>query len=265
MRGIGQRERSDRVLLEGRGVVVRTSSDIAAALDDPHRKQSAVDWIFGTVAQRYDFGNDLMSLGWHKRWKKRLVASVELAPGVRVLDLATGTGDVAWLIGARMTEGSVVGVDIHPDMLALAESKRTSIPIEVGFQVGDAGDLPFADASFDVVTCSYAGRGFPSWPRVVSEIHRVLAPGGTFYNLDFARPRPHAWDVMVRGWMFVSGALLGLLLHGHASAYTYIPQTLSRYPGQRWLAGVLEAQGFVQVQVEETIGVLMAFHRAKKQ
>jgi demethylmenaquinone methyltransferase/2-methoxy-6-polyprenyl-1,4-benzoquinol methylase len=239
---------------------VRTPRQIAIALDDPDRKQAAVDWVFGSVARRYDLGNDLMSLGWHTRWKRRLVASLALPPGARVLDLATGTGDVAWMVAERLEDGLVVGVDIHPDMLELAERRRRPTRCDVRFDRGDATALPYPDGSFDLVVCAYAGRGFPSWPGVAAEAFRVLRPGGRFANLDFARPRPAAWDALVRGWMTASGALLGLALHGNAATYTYIPQTIARYAGQRWLSGVLRDAGFEGVAMEETWGTLMAFH-----
>lgn len=241
-----------------------TPGRIAADLDDGERKQRAVDWVFGAVAARYDLGNDLMSLGWHTRWKRRLVAAIDLPPDARVLDLATGTGDVAWMLAANMSSGSIVGVDIHPDMVAVARRKAVASAIPVTFDVADATALPYPAGHFDVVVCAYAGRGFPSWPAVAAEVHRVLRPGGTFHNLDFARPRPAAWDLLVRGWMTASGALLGLVLHGNAATYTYIPQTIARYPGQRWLCEVLGAAGFQDVRLSETWGTLMAFHVGRK-
>ncbi len=242
---------------------MKRPSAIATALDRPETKQDAVDEVFDAVAQRYDLGNDLMSLGWHTRWKRRLLDGLDLPPGTQVLDLATGTGDLAWDIAERLEDGLVVASDINKAMLAVARRKQRPTRSPVTFEVADAMALPYDDASFDLVVCGYAGRGFPSWPVVAAEVHRVLRPGGVFWNLDFARPHPPWWDGVVRAWMTASGGLLGLVLHGHAATYTYIPQTLARYPGQRWLTTELERVGF-RVVMTETTGALMAYHKAEK-
>lgn len=241
----------------------RPPSPLRVAFDDPEAKQAWVNWLFSRVAQRYDLGNDLMSAGWHSRWKHRLVADCGVRPADRVLDLAAGTGDVTWLLGARAWRGEVVGLDINADMLAIAEEKRTPGLDHVRFVTGDAGAIAFDDGHFDLVTCVYAGRGFPSWPAVIDEVWRVLRPGGTFANLDFARPPNRLMDRAYRGYMTASGALLGVALHGDPRTYTYIPKSMRQYPGQRWLAALLEARGF-DVRMQETTAGLMAFHYARK-
>jgi ubiquinone/menaquinone biosynthesis methyltransferase len=224
-------------------------------------KQAWVDWLFSRVAARYDLGNDLMSLGWHKRWKRRLVemAFREVPPGARVLDLASGTGDVALMVAAADPAAEVVGTDINPDMLALAEAKQPPGLRNVRWQQADATALPFADGSFDVVLCAYAGRGFPDWEAVLREVHRVLVPGGRFANLDFARPPVRWWDAVYRGWMVVSGAILGAVLHGDPVTYVYIPMSMGRYRGQRWLDERMQATGF-DTRLIETRACLMAFN-----
>lgn len=222
-------------------------------------KQAWVDWLFSRVARRYDLGNDLMSLGWHTRWKRRLVEMAAVPRGARVLDLATGTGDVALMIAAADPTAQIVGTDINPDMLALAEAKQPPGLPNLRWQVADATALPFPDGAFDVVLCAYAGRGFPDWEAVLREVHRVLAPGGRFLNLDFARPPARWWDGVYRGWMVVSGAILGALLHGNPVTYVYIPVSMRSYPGQRWLAERMRAVGF-EAELIETRACLMAYN-----
>ncbi len=239
-------------------------SKLDAALSHEADKQALVDWVFGRVADRYDLGNDIMSAGWHTRWKHRLIAYADLRPAHRVLDLACGTGDVTFLAAACVPGGEVVGVDIHPDMLALAEAKRpASLPAPVRFVQADATALPFPDASFDRVTISYAGRGFPDWPTVLREVHRVLAPGGEVWNLDFARPQQGWWDALYRGYMVVSGAALGAVLHGDYRTYVYIPVSMKHYAGQRWLRDQMEEVGF-EASLIETTATLMAYNRGVK-
>jgi len=235
-------------------------SALEAGLSHQSDKQALVDWVFSRVANRYDLGNDIMSAGFHTRWKKRLVAYADLKPGMRVLDIACGTGDVTWMVAAEVPGGEVIGTDINPDMMRPAAAKRPAIcDAEVRFVQADAGRLPLEDASFDRITCGYAGRGFPDWPAVLGESFRVLKPGGHFWNLDFARPPLSWWDAVYRGYMTVSGAMLGTVLHGDPRTYIYIPASMKHYPGQRWLEEQMREVGF-ETELIETMACLMAYN-----
>jgi demethylmenaquinone methyltransferase/2-methoxy-6-polyprenyl-1,4-benzoquinol methylase len=234
-------------------------SGLRAGLGAEPTKRPLVDWVFDGVADRYDLGNDLMSLGWHTTWKERLVHLAGPRPGERALDLATGTGDVAFAIARRTAPGEVVGLDLNPAMLAIARRKHPPELAHLRFLEGDATALPFPDEHFDLVTIGYAGRGFPSWERVLAEVWRVLRPGGRFVNLDFARPPNRTWDRLYRGWMTVSGAVLGTVLHGHPKIYVYIPESMRAYPGQRWLDARMKDQGFA-TRLVETRACLMAYN-----
>ncbi len=237
-------------------------SGLRSALSHDDDKQAWVDWLFSRVADRYDLGNDIMSLGWHTRWKRRLIELADPRPHERALDLACGTGDVTWMLAPRVAE--VVGSDINEDMMVLAEQKRPAGARDnVRWAIADATRLPFEDASFDLVTVSYAGRGFPDQVAVLREIHRVLKPGGRMVNLDFARPPNRTWDRAYRGWMIASGAVLGTVLHGHPKTYVYIPLSMRAYRGKRWLDEQMRALGF-ETQLLETAGCLMAFNLGVK-
>lgn len=238
-------------------------SRLGAALRHEHDKSAWVNWLFSRVAPRYDLGNDLMSLGWHSRWKERFIDLADIRPDHRVLDLACGTGDITWAAAQRAHRGHVVGSDINPDMMREALPKRPEGVDNVSWTVCPAESLPFEDASFDRVTCVYAGRGFTDFDAVVKEAFRVLKPGGQFWNLDFARPPNAVWDNIYRGWMTVSGAALGTVLHGHPMTYVYIPMSMKHYRGQRWLDERMQAAGF-DTHLFETTACLMAYNQGIK-
>jgi demethylmenaquinone methyltransferase/2-methoxy-6-polyprenyl-1,4-benzoquinol methylase len=167
------------------------------------------------------------------------------------------------MVAPQAAPAEVVGSDINPDMLAVAEGKRPKEITNVRWSTDDATRLPYPDGSFDVVICAYAGRGFPSWEAVLSEVHRVLRPGGRFLNLDFARPPNRAWDATYRWWMIASGAVLGTVLHGHPKTYVYIPLSMRSYPGQRWLDARMKDAGF-ETTLIETTACLMAYNIGKR-
>jgi demethylmenaquinone methyltransferase/2-methoxy-6-polyprenyl-1,4-benzoquinol methylase len=236
---------------------------LRSSFDDAHDKQVLVDAVFDTVSARYDLGNDLLSLGMHRMWKRRLLALAAIAPDHRVLDIACGTGDITFEAAKLANRGEVVGVDVNPRMMDLAEPKRPAGVTNASFRQCDATALPFADASFDRVLISYAGRGLPDLAKVAAEAFRVLKPGGQFWNLDFARPKVRAVDLAWRGTLASWGAVVGLVVHGDPRTYVYIPASMAHYRGQRWFEGVLRDAGF-EVHTIETTLALMAYNQGIK-
>ena len=218
--------------------------------------------LFNDLAPSYDRFNRLFSLGMDVGWRRQLVAALARQNPAKVLDLACGSGDVTAMLAARATAGEVIGTDINGSMVEVAKRKFPPGP-RMRYVVADALALPFDTDSFDRVIVSYAGRGFPDWPAVAAELARVTRPGGEVWNLDFARPRPAWWDATVRGWMYVSGAALGLALNGDSLTYRYIPQSMARYRGQRWLEQVFRDVG-LEARTIETRFVLMAYNQGIK-
>ena len=202
----------------------------------------------------------LLSYGLDRRWKRRVVRMAGLGRDERLLDLATGTGDLAFL-GAEQC-GSVVGLDVTWRMLELASGKRRGAAPR--FVAGDMLDLPFAAGSFDVVTTGYGIRNVPDLGRALDEVARVLRPGGRFFSLDFDRPGNRILWAVYFGYLTVVGSALGLVLHRDADAYRYIPESLRGYPGSRQVAHLLERRGFEDVGVVPVLGGLMAIHHARK-
>ncbi|MGD9902677.1 MAG: ubiquinone/menaquinone biosynthesis methyltransferase [Vicinamibacterales bacterium] len=231
-------------------------SSLAAAFTTPDAKRRHVRQLFATIADRYDLVTPLLSYGRDARWKDRLATAVAPRAGDRVLDLACGTGDIAGRLAAPGVR--VCGLDITPRMLQLARAKPAGAACS--WTTGDMTALPFADASFDVVTTGYGLRNVPDLDGAIGEIVRVLKPGGRFASLDFNRPDSAIVRAVYLGYLDLVGGVLGWALHGDASAYRYIPASIRRYPGAPAVARRLAAAGLAQVSVFRLLGGLMSLH-----
>lgn len=233
---------------------------LARAFDSPADKRRYVRRLFATIAGRYDLITRILSFGLDQRWKVRLVDATGIGPGDRALDLACGTGDLANLLAAK---GAVVtGLDITPAMLELARAKPRGSSIR--WVAGDMTSLPLRDESVDVITIGYGLRNVPDLPRALAEAHRVLAGGGRLASLDFNRPEPRIVRAVYLAYLSVVGSVVGWILHRDPDTYRYIPASISRYPGARRVARLIEDAGFIDVRVLPVLGGLMAIHLAAK-
>lgn len=209
--------------------------------------------MFSRLAWRYDFVNDLMSFGLHRRWKRETVAlALEGAtPGrrPRVLDLCCGSGDLCFL-AEEGGAGPVVGADFTLPMLAVARRRRARDARRSGFVQADALALPFPAGAFDVLTISYGLRNIADIPAALSEMRRVLAPGGRAVVLDFGKPDNAAVGALYRGFLGTLTPVIGWLFHGDPETYRYIPESLERYPAQRGVEKLMREAGFSKVRYE---------------
>jgi demethylmenaquinone methyltransferase/2-methoxy-6-polyprenyl-1,4-benzoquinol methylase len=208
----------------------------------PDRKRFFNEKHFGEAARRYDFATKAMSLGRDAAWKRALVAVLPDLPAPACVDIACGTGDVAFLLAGRYPGGTVVGIDIAAEMLDLAR-ERNGFP-NVRFEPGDMGALPFADGSVDVLTGSYALRNAPELRSALAEIRRVLADDGTAAILDFSRPESPLLQKLQFLLLKVWCGSWGFLLHGTPEVHGYVAESLALFPDRRRLAGILRAEGF---------------------
>jgi demethylmenaquinone methyltransferase/2-methoxy-6-polyprenyl-1,4-benzoquinol methylase len=228
------------------------------AFETPQAKRQYVRTLFATIADRYDLITSLLSYGQDARWKRRLVALADVRRGERALDLASGTGDIAFAVAARGAK--TVGLDITHRMLQLARAKSHVAPLVTGDMVA----LPFATGSFDLVTTGYGLRNVPDLQSAIDEIARVLKPGGRVLSLDFNKPQ----NAIVRGaylaYLTAVGSTLGWMLHGDPDTYRYIPASIRRYPGAQGVADRLAARGFDQVTVVPLLFGLMTLHMARR-
>jgi demethylmenaquinone methyltransferase/2-methoxy-6-polyprenyl-1,4-benzoquinol methylase len=228
----------------------------------PAGKRRYVRALFATIADRYDFITRALSYGQDRRWKLRLVRLARPHEGARVLDLATGTGDIAFAMAAR--GATVVGLDITSRMIELARAKQrhTAGLAPLHFLVGDMLALPFSDASFDIVTTGYGLRNVPSLATAIEEIVRVLKPGGQLLSLDFNRPSNPIVRAAYLAYLTIVGSTLGWLLHRDPDTYRYIPASIRQYPGAPAVVRMLHESGFDRAQYHPVLGGLMAIHHA---
>ena len=214
---------------------------------------------FRQVAPRYDLMNDLMSMGVHRFWKSALVTLAAARPGEVAVDLAGGTGDIALALagaGAR-----VLVVDPSADMMRVGQARAGAS--RAGWIAAEAEQLPFADASIDLLTISFGIRNVTNVERALAEIARVLKPGGRFYCLEFSTPR--AWlRPFYALWSRTAIPVLGAVISGRRDAYRYLVESIRRFPDQAEFAAMIAASGLVDVKWRDRSFGIAAIHSARK-
>lgn len=231
----------------------------------PDGKRRYVRSLFATIADRYDFITVVLSYGRDQRWKRRLVDLADPSAGIRALDLATGTGDIAFAVQKRCRR--VIGLDVTRRMIELAKAKAagsTDNRAQPAFLVGDMAALPFQTASFDLITTGYGLRNVPDLTTAIDEMLRVLKPGGQALSLDFNRPTNAIVRAAYLLYLTIVGSALGWILHRDPDTYRYIPASIRRYAGAAAVARLMEARGFVRVRYYPVLGGLMAIHQGYK-
>jgi demethylmenaquinone methyltransferase/2-methoxy-6-polyprenyl-1,4-benzoquinol methylase len=212
--------------------------------------------MFDRIARVYDLMNRVMTVGLDERWRERAADLAALRPGGRALDVATGTGDLAIALKRRVgADGEVVGADFSEGMLELARAKAN----DVAFETGNALDLPYDDDSFDAATVGFGARNFADLARGLSEMARVVRPGGRVVVLEITTPERPPLSVFFRIWFDRLVPLLGRLA-GDPDAYSYLPSSVRRFPNARGLAAAMTAVGLVRVRWVLTAGGIIAIH-----
>jgi len=212
--------------------------------------------MFDRIARVYDLMNRVMTAGLDARWRERAADLAAIGPGSAVLDVATGTGDLALALARRVgPTGRVVGLDFSPEMLAVARRKSDAID----WREGNALDLPFPDSEFDAVTVAFGVRNFADLDRGLAELVRVVRPGGRVVILEISRPRKGLGHVVHSLWFERLVPLLGRVA-GDRDAYSYLPSSVRRFPPPPELAARLAASGLAQVRWIETARGMIAIH-----
>jgi demethylmenaquinone methyltransferase/2-methoxy-6-polyprenyl-1,4-benzoquinol methylase len=229
------------------------------------RRATKVNELFTRIAARYDLINDLQSFGLHRYWKRRVVKEARPKTGERALDLCCGTGDIALRLAERGAE--VAGLDFSERMLEIArerQAKGSGNGARIQFISGDAQDLPFADSSFDIITIGYGLRNLTSWEKGLSEMQRVAKPGGRIVALEFGKPENPVWRVIYKTYLKLFSPALGLVFCGNAAAYSYILESLKKYPAQRAVAEKMREMGLESVRVINLLGGAMSINYGEK-
>jgi demethylmenaquinone methyltransferase/2-methoxy-6-polyprenyl-1,4-benzoquinol methylase len=232
-------------------------------LVSPDEKTRRVGAVFSSVARRYDVMNDLMSGGLHRMWKDRFVNRVKPRPGEAILDMAGGTGDVAFRMARR---GALVTVsDINADMLEVGKQRAEAKRLEgLSWQVENAEKLTFVDNSFDAYTIVFGIRNVTDIPAALREAHRVLKRGGRFYCMEFSTSDWPGFSNLYDAWASNVIPKIGKAVADDEESYRYLVESIRRFPRPNAFKAMVADAGFVRAAAEPMLGGLVTIHSGWK-
>lgn len=251
-------------------------ADFGFARVPEREKQARVRGVFERVARRYDLMNDLMSGGVHRLWKAAMIDWLRPWPGMRVIDVAGGTGDIAFRILDRLKrrEGNarpaeILVCDINAAMLKegcsrAAARARRGLPVPAAWLCGDAEALPVADASVDAYTIAFGIRNVTHLERALAEARRVLKPGGRFLCLEFSTVTVPGLDALYDAWSFNVIPRMGEVIAGDGNPYRYLVESIRKFPDQERFAAMIGDAGLARTKVRNLSGGIAALHSAFK-
>jgi demethylmenaquinone methyltransferase/2-methoxy-6-polyprenyl-1,4-benzoquinol methylase len=212
--------------------------------------------MFDRIARVYDLMNSVMTAGLHHQWRRRAADLAAVGPGDRVLDVATGTGDLAIELASRVApSGEVVGSDFSEEMLVHARRKAPGLR----FEWGNALQLPYADGTFAAATVGFGARNFSDLEQGLREMTRVVAPGGRVVILEITTPQRPPLSTFFGLWFDRLVPLIGKVA-GDSDAYDYLPSSVKRFPGPEGLAATMERAGLERIRWVLTAGGIIALH-----
>jgi demethylmenaquinone methyltransferase / 2-methoxy-6-polyprenyl-1,4-benzoquinol methylase len=227
---------------------------------DEADKARRVRGVFDSVASKYDVMNDVLSMGLHRAWKAYTVAVAAVQPGMQVLDIAGGTGDLALAFAKRAgSQGRVVLTDINEAMLRQGRDRALDAGLVLPTAVCDAERLPFPSASFDLASVAFGLRNMTHKERALTEMARVLRHGGRLLVLEFSKPAA-ALQVPYDWYSFKLMPLMGKLIAGDGDSYRYLAESIRMHPDQATLKTMMQGAGFAHVDVHNLAGGIVALH-----
>ena len=226
-------------------------------------KASLVRGVFDSVADKYDLMNDLLSFGVHRLWKKAMVDWLNPRPGMTLVDVGGGTGDITFRFISR-GGGPVVVVDINKDMLARGRDRALDLGVLEGITWlnGDAEQLPLKSMSVDAFVVSFCIRNVTHIDRVLDEAQRILKPGGRFICLEFSKVSDPFLSTIYDTYSFKLLPLLGQCIAGDRAAYQYLAESIRNFPDQKRFSTMIEQAGFGNVKVRNLSAGIAALHSA---
>lgn len=227
---------------------------------DETEKAKHVRGVFDSVAPKYDLMNDLMSMGMHRAWKAFTVLTADIREGFKVLDIAGGTGDLALAFSKKVGKtGRVVHTDINEAMLRTGRNRLIDAGVSLPTMVCDAEKLPFPDQYFDVVSVAFGLRNMTHKDVALTEMNRVLKPGGKLLVLEFSKVAPPL-EKIYDWYSFKILPKLGQLVAGDDASYRYLAESIRMHPGQEELKTLMKHSGFGHVDYHNLTGGLVALH-----
>ncbi len=228
-------------------------------------KKSQVATMFNNIAHRYDFLNHLLSMGIDKIWRRRAINLIKNIPNPKILDIATGTGDLA-LAAMRLKPSSIVGLDISEEMLKVAQKKvdKKNLSQTITLMVGDSENIPFPDNEFDAITVAFGVRNFENLNKGLSEMSRVLKPGGKVVVLEFSNPTQFPIK-QIYGFYFKHVLpFWGGLFSKDKAAYTYLPESVKAFPEGVLFEGEMVKANLKPIKsYKQTFGVATIYYGEK--
>jgi demethylmenaquinone methyltransferase/2-methoxy-6-polyprenyl-1,4-benzoquinol methylase len=215
--------------------------------------------MFGSIATRYDLANHLLSCGIDFYWRRRAAETVAGWRPNKIVDLASGTGDLALALQKKLPDAEVMGVDFLPEMLELAKRKGVRKTV-----VADAMKLPFADASFDCVTVAFGLRNMEDWGEALGEMSRVLKANGLLLVLEFSLPTISILRAIYRFYLHRCLPLLGSFLTRTRSAYDYLGESIEDFPSGNAMCRMIAASGFHNANDQPLSGGIVTIYTAEK-
>lgn len=236
--------------------------------DHERPKSRQVEEMFDAIAPSYDLLNTLMTCGLHRYWRDKALRSLRETRPRAVLDVATGTGDVAFRLHALYPQAVITGIDLSEGMLAEARKKLAGMAAEasahIRFEGADCLALPFEDASFDAITVAYGVRNFQQLELGYAEMHRVLKPGGTLCVIELSEPRNALMRFGYKVYTKAVVPLMGRLVSGDSRAYSYLPESIAVCPQREQMTSLMTSAGFERAKWHSLFPGTVTIYVAKR-
>jgi demethylmenaquinone methyltransferase/2-methoxy-6-polyprenyl-1,4-benzoquinol methylase len=220
-------------------------------------KKEQVAEMFNNIAPKYDFLNHFLSMGVDKIWRRKAINNLKSVSPKRILDIATGTGDLA-IASLRLHPNEIIGVDISEEMLAIGRKKveKKGLAGQIRFEKGDSEQLNFPEGHFDAAMAAFGVRNFENLQKGIDEIYRVLAPSGRLVVLEFSQPTNIVFKAIYRFYFFKILPFFGKLFSKDARAYTYLPESVYAFPSGNAFLEYMKKAGFEKVKCKTlTFGI----------